>query len=209
MPNTAKSQEERPAKLDDDVEDGWEVMIPRDKLEYLYRSHRETVKQSIDSTRRIEDAMAAMLAEVQDTNSSVRSLQGMVGNQAKVIADQFRDVYRRLDGIERSVGVEAESFGVVAKELAEIQRKLDDERKARERQDSLHEEEITGVGHKAVVAVQKAEEASEKAAKAETAVSKALAQVNLTNVSKGVFLGVVAAIIEALAKNADHVLKLF
>ena len=104
MPNSPQTHDVRPSQLDDDVEEGWEVMVPKDKLEDLYRSHRETVKHSLQSTKALENALANVLVEVQENNSSIAELSAMVGNQSKVLAEQFAKIHSRLDKVEGNVG---------------------------------------------------------------------------------------------------------
>lgn len=199
----------RPIVLDDEPEESWDTMTPDRKLEYLLRQHRETVQHSIDSTKRIEDALSNLLVVVQENVAETNKLSGLVGNQSLAIAQQFRDINGRIDGLVKFDGMDAESFGAVAAELAAIRTRIEEEKKAREKQDSIHEEEITGVEHKVAQAEKKAEAAHEKADKAETLMHKVTSQITVTNVAKGTFLGVVTVAIEALVKNLDVILKFF
>lgn len=196
----------RPIVLDDEPEESWDTMTPDRKLEYLLRQHRETVQHSIDSTKRIEDALTGVLTEVQSNTSNLNELSAIVGNQSKVLAEQFKKVHDRIDGLVKFDGMDAESFGAVAAELAAIRTRIEEEKKAREKQDSIHEEEITGVEHKVARAEKKADAAHEKA---ETLFTKVTSQLTATNVAKGTFLGVVTVAIEALVKNIDVILKFF
>jgi DNA repair ATPase RecN len=196
----------RPIVLDDEPEESWDTMTPDRKLEYLLRQHRETVQHSIDSTKRIEDALTGVLTEVQSNTSNLNELSAIVGNQSKVLAEQFKKVHDRIDGLVKFDGMDAESFGAVAAELAAIRTRIEEEKKAREKQDSIHEEEITGVEHKVAQAEKKADAAHEKA---ETLFTKVTSQLTATNVAKGTFLGVVTVAIEALVKNLDVILKFF
>lgn len=196
----------RPPVLDDEPEESWDTMSPDRKLEYLLRQHRETVQQSIESTTRIENALANLLVVVQENVAETNKLSGLVGNQSLVLAEQFDRINKRIDGLVKIDGMDAESFGAVAAELASIRVRIEEEKKAREKQDSIHEEEITGVEHKVARAEKKAEEAREKA---ETLFTKVTSQITATNVAKGTFLGVVTVAIEALVKNIDVILKLF
>ncbi len=196
----------RPIVLDDEPEESWDTMTPDRKLEYLLRQHRETVQHSIDSTKRIEDALSNLLVVVQENVAETNKLSGLVGNQSLAIAQQFRDINGRIDGLVKFDGMDAESFGAVAAELASIRVRIEEEKKAREKQDSIHEEEITGVEHKVAQAEKKADAAHEKA---ETLFTKVTSQLTATNVAKGTFLGVVTVAIEALVKNLDVILKFF
>lgn len=196
----------RPIVLDDEPEESWDTMTPDRKLEYLLRQHRETVQHSIDSTKRIEDALSNLLVVVQENVAETNKLSGLVGNQSLAIAQQFRDINGRIDGLVKFDGMDAESFGAVAAELASIRVRIEEEKKAREKQDSIHEEEITGVEHKVARAEKKADAAHEKA---ETLFTKVTSQLTATNVAKGTFLGVVTVAIEALVKNLDVILKFF
>lgn len=196
----------RPIVLDDEPEESWDTMTPDRKLEYLLRQHRETVQQSIDSTKRIEDALTGVLTEVQLNSTGLEGLSAIVGNQSKVLAEQFKKVHDRIDGLVKFDGMDAESFGAVAAELAAIRTRIEEEKKAREKQDSIHEEEITGVEHKVAQAEKKADAAHEKA---ETLFTKVTSQLTATNVAKGTFLGLVAVVIEAVLKNIDVLSKFF
>jgi len=199
----------RPPILDDDPEESWDTMSADRKLEYLLRQHRETVQQSIESTERIEGALAGVLAEVQLNSTGLGELSAIVGNQSQVLAEQFKKVHDRIDGLVHFNGMDAESFGAVAAELASIRTRIEEEKKAREKQDSIHEEEITGVGHKVAEVHEVAEKAAEKAEKAEGLIHKVTSQITVTNVAKGTFLGVVTVAIEAVVKNIDVILKFF
>ena len=96
-----------------------ESLSQDDRSEYLLRLYRETMAETIESNRKL--------------NEEVGVLSSLVRNQSDVLATQLRTIHDRISDLSDYT---SESLGKIAKELAE-----------RKKMDSIHEEEITGVKH--------------------------------------------------------------
>lgn len=182
-----------PRRNDEEVVDPWPHFRSNEqRLDYL----RQTQEQLVSEVARLS-------SESKTNTLEVHRVGGLVANQTKVILEQFQKLNERLDA---EMLENAEKFGQVAKNLAGLESKVIAESEARQKQDSLHEDEITGVKHKALSAEEKAHGAHEKAEKAQGALEKVRAEISLLNVAKGVFLGVVVKVISFLM---DHLGKGF
>lgn len=159
-----------------------------DKPEHLLRLFRETMLDQIRSNR-------SVTARVDGLDKEVSTLSSLVRNQSKALSDQFAEIHKKLS--DRSEETDT-ALMEIARELASIRRDHKEEAEARKRQDSIHEEEVTGVKHE--IAIVKSE-----ASYAVRTLAVLKETVTTKNVVKGTFLAIVVSAIEAVVKNWDKI----
>ena len=181
----------RPA--DADEEESWRAKNQDQKLEYLYRTSRETMHDVLVAVAGLTRAVRDNTAKLENLDTTVRGLQGIVGNQAVTIASQVKSLMESDRALRAGADQVDGEVGQIAAELASIRKWIERESEERKKMDSIHEEEITGVGHKAVHAI-------ERVQKAEGAVEQLKSVVTVGNVAKGVGIGAIVEIVSQLIK---------
>jgi len=159
-----------------------------DNPEQLLRLFRETMRDQIRSNQRLEGRLFSVEEET-------GKLSALVRNQSAVYSEQLKKIHDKLSG--RTAETD-NALMQIARELAVIRRDQAAEADARKKQDSIHEEEITGVKHDVAVAKTEASYAVRTLAMVkETVTTK--------NVAKGTFLAIVVSVIETVIKNWDKI----
>lgn len=156
--------------------------------EQLLRLFRETMRDQIRSN-------LDLAGKVGDLDEEVGKLASLIRSQSDVYAQQLREIHKKMSGRTEETD---NALMQIAKELASIRQDQMSEAEARKKQDSIHEEEITGV--KQNVAIVKAE-----ASYAMRTLAMVKETVTTKNVAKGTFLAVVVSVIEAVIKNWDKI----
>lgn len=209
---------ERPEQLDDDPEFDFERLPLNRKVEYLFASQTEVLRRYEEQLKGQQDAMADLLVElnvsvekvdildktVRENTDATNKLHRMVGNYALEVKNSFVRFEERVGAIERRE-MDPAAVGKLIADIEGLSRSISEERAARERQASIHEEEITSTQNKVVEASNAARSAEEKASKALTLMGKVKSQITPQNATKAGLTAVAFAILEAVLKNWDSI----
>ncbi len=188
MADTMSGTSREAASRLEDIFEEFKSLPPQEREEYLLRLYQGTLQEQIRSTKGHDK-------KIFDLDREVGELSGLLRNHAKATGDSLARVEAKLEGLNSHID---SSFAEIMRELASIRTAQKAEAEAREKQDSIHETEITGV-----------KERVELTEKRVGWVASSLAVVKETvttrNVAKGTFLAVVVSIIEAVIKNWDKI----
>lgn len=181
------STTEAAARIEDIFEE-FKSMPPQGREEYLLRLYQGTLQEQIRATKGHD-------RQIGDLDKEVGDLSGLLRNHADSTGKTLARIESKVIGIEEHVD---SGFAEIMKELATIRTEQKAEAEAREKQDSIHETEITGVKERVELTEKKVGwVASSLAVVKETVTTR--------NVAKGTFLAVVVSIIEAVIKNWDKI----
>lgn len=187
MADTMSGNREAAARLEDIFED-FKSLPPQGREEYLLRLYQGTLQEQIRATKGHDKRIDDLDREVGELNSLLRNYVESTGGTIARIDTGIKELNVHVDS----------SFAEIMKELAAIRTAQKAEAEARERQDSIHETEITGVKERVELTEKKVGwVASSLAVVKETVTTR--------NVAKGTFLAVVVSIIEAVIKNWDKI----
>jgi len=187
MADTMSGNREAAARLEDIFEE-FKSLPPQGREEYLLRLYQGTLQEQIRATKGHDK-------RIDDLDKEVGGLSGILRNHVQATGETLGRIEGKIEGINSHVD---SSFASIMSELATIRKAQKEEAEAREKQDSIHETEITGVKERVELTEKKVGwVASSLAVVKETVTTR--------NVAKGTFLAVVVSIIEAVIKNWDKI----
>lgn len=221
--------EHRPSQLDDEPDVDFSSLSLDRKVDYLFVSQTETLKHYEDQLRKQQNALAGVLAEiaahqvkvdglmkevVENTKASNR-IHELVANYALDVRDTMTKMDTRLKRLEDSE-LDPGAIGKLIGDIEKLNKAIENERSAREKQDSIHDDVITSTKNRVVEVGVKVEEAGaiakdakETADKAVTLADKVKSQITPQNATKAGLTALALAVIEAFIKNWDSVKGFF